>query len=93
MDERIDAFLRDMQELEGVDAMSIRDGVHSYLAVYEKLVCDTETDLHKREEALRAWRALYRDRIEEELLKHAGGPIREHWRLVLSVIDGTTVPS
>ena len=32
MDERIDAFLKDVQELEGVPATAIRDGVRSYLA-------------------------------------------------------------
>ena len=33
MGERIDAFLKDVQELEGVPASAIRDGV-SYLAIY-----------------------------------------------------------
>jgi hypothetical protein len=42
MDERIDAFLKDVQELEGVSLTAIRDGVRSYLAVYENLVRDTE---------------------------------------------------
>ncbi len=87
MDERIEAFLRDVQELEGIETIRIRDGVRSYLAVYENLVRDTETDHHKREEALRAWRTLCRKRIAEEVAKHAGTPVAEHWTLVLSVID------
>ena len=41
MDERIDAFLKDVHELEGVSLTAIRDGVRSYLAVYENLVRDT----------------------------------------------------
>jgi hypothetical protein len=57
MDERIQAFLKDVLEPEGVDASAIRDGIRSYLAVYENLVRYTETELHKREEAAEAWRA------------------------------------
>ena len=53
MDERIDAFLKDVQELEGVPASAIRDGVRSYLAIYENLVRDTEPDPKSREEAAR----------------------------------------
>ncbi len=91
MDERIEAFLRDMQELESVDAITIRDGVRSYLAVYENLVRDTETDHHKREEALRAWRTLCRKRVAEKMAKHAGTSVAEHWALVLSVIDSAAL--
>jgi phosphoenolpyruvate synthase/pyruvate phosphate dikinase len=87
MDERIDAFLKDMQELEGVDANTIRDGVRSYLAVYENLVRDTETELHKRDEAAQAWHKLCRERVAEEVAQRAGTPAGEHWKLVLSVID------
>jgi hypothetical protein len=54
MDERIDAFLKDVQELEGVPLTTIRDGVRSYLAVYENLVRDTEPDPNNREAAARA---------------------------------------
>jgi hypothetical protein len=55
MDERIDAFLKDVHELEGVSLTAIRDGVRSYLAVYENLVRDTEPDPNNREAAARAW--------------------------------------
>ena len=44
MDERIDAFLKDVQELAGISLTAIRDGVRSYLTVYENLVRDTEPD-------------------------------------------------
>jgi hypothetical protein len=91
MNERIEAFLRDVQELEGVDAASIRDGVRSYLAVYENLVRDTETEQNKRDKALRAWHVLCRKRIADEVAKHAGTPVAEHWKLVLSVIDSAAL--
>jgi hypothetical protein len=59
VDERIDAFMKDMLELEGVSAVAIRDGVRSYLAVYENLIRDTEPDPNNRE-AAQAWRKLCR---------------------------------
>jgi hypothetical protein len=56
MDERIESFLKDVLELKGVPPTAIRDGVHSYLAIYENLVRDTEPDVGKREAAAREWR-------------------------------------
>ena len=35
MDERIESFLKDVLELKDVPPTAIRDGVHSYLAIYE----------------------------------------------------------
>ena len=74
MDERIDAFLKDVQELEGVSLTAISDGVRSYLAVYENLVRDTEPDPNNREAAARAWDRLCREQVAEEVAKHAGRP-------------------
>jgi hypothetical protein len=90
MDERIDAFLKDVQELEGVPASAIRDGVRSYLAVYENLVCDTEPDPKNRGEAARDWRKVCPRRVAEEIVKNAGMPAGEHWKVVLNVIDSAS---
>jgi hypothetical protein len=35
MDERIEAFLKDVLRLEGADANTVREGVRAFLAVYE----------------------------------------------------------
>jgi hypothetical protein len=91
MEERIDAFLKDVLELEGVPASAIRDGVRSYMAVYENLV--REPDPKNREEAARDWRKLCRRRVAEKVGKNAGTPAGEHWRIVLSVIDSASGPS
>jgi hypothetical protein len=48
MDERIEAFLKDVLELEGVDANEVREGVHAYLAVYEDMVRDEEPERYKK---------------------------------------------
>jgi hypothetical protein len=93
MDERIDAFLKDVLELEGVPLTAIRDGVRSYLAVYENFVRDTAPVPKSREEAARDWRNLCRRRVAEEVAKHAGTPAGEHWKVVLSVIDSASGPS
>ena len=92
MDERIDAFLKDVQELEGVSLTTTRDGVRSYLTVYENLVRDTEPDPNTREAAARAWERLCREQVAEKVAKHAGTPAGEHWKLVLSVIDSAKGP-
>ena len=92
MGERIDAFLKDVLELEGVPASAIGDGVRSYMAVYENLVRDTEPDPKNREEAARDWRKLCRWRVAEEVTKHAGTPAGEHWKVVLGVIDSASGP-
>jgi hypothetical protein len=47
MDERIESFLKDVLELKGVPPTAIRDGIHSYLAIYENLVRDTEPDVKR----------------------------------------------
>jgi hypothetical protein len=87
MDERINAFLKDVQELDGVSLTAIQDGVRSYLAVYENLVRDTEPDPNDREAAARAWGKLCREHVAEEVAKHAGTPAGKHWKLVLSVVE------
>ena len=42
MDERIEAFLKDVVDLEGVDSNTVHEGVRAYLAVYEDMVRDEE---------------------------------------------------
>jgi hypothetical protein len=86
MDERIEAFIKDVLELEGVPAIAILDGVRSLLRVYENLVRDTEPDVSNREAAAREWLRRCRERVAEEVAKHAGTPAGEHWKVVLSVI-------
>jgi hypothetical protein len=92
MDERIDTFLTDILELEGVSAASIRDGVRTYLVVYENLVRDTEPDPKNRDAAARVWRKLCRQKVAEEITNHTGTPLGEFWKLVLSALDSTGAP-
>ena len=64
----------------------IRDGLRSYLSIYENLVRDTEPDVRKREAAAREWRTRCRERVAEEMTKAVGTPAAEHWNLVLRLI-------
>jgi hypothetical protein len=89
MDERIEGFSKDVLEVKGVPPNAIRDGVRSYLAIYENLVRDTEPDVRKREAAAREWLKRCRERIAEEMAKAAGGPAAEHWKSVLSIIESS----
>jgi hypothetical protein len=92
MDERIESFLKDMLELQDVPPTAIRDGVRSYLAIYENLIRDTEPDVGRREAVAREWRKRCRERVANELAKLAGTPAAEHWKLVLRVIDTADGP-
>jgi hypothetical protein len=87
MDEHIEAFLKDVLDLEGVAANEVREGVRAYLAVYEDMVRDGEPERHKRDEAAKSWRKLCRERAAKEVMNHKGTPMAEHWKLVLSVTD------
>ena len=89
MVERIESFLKDVLELKDVPLTAVRDGVHSYLAIYENLVRDTEPDVRKREAAAREWRSRCRARVAEEMAKAAGSPAAEHWKSVLRILDSS----
>jgi hypothetical protein len=81
MDERIEAFLKDVVDLEGVDANEVREGVRAYLAVYEDMVRDEEPERYKRDGAAKSWRKLCRERVAKEVMNHKGTPMAEHWKL------------
>ena len=91
MDERIESFLKDVLELEGVPPTAVRDGVRSYLAIYENLVRDTEPDVRKRKAAAGGWRKRCRERVSEEIAKAAGSPTAEHWWRRVAAFDTSLV--
>jgi hypothetical protein len=47
MDERIEAFMKDVLGLEGENSNAVREGVRRYMAEYEKQVRIAETDTRK----------------------------------------------
>ena len=57
------------------------------LAVYEKQFCAAETDKRMKGMAFRAFYALVRTRVAEEIKRCKGMPNAEHLKIVLSVID------
>ena len=91
MDERIEAFLKDVIDLEGVDLNTVREGVRAYLAVYEDMVRDGEPERDKRDQAAKSWRKLCREQVAKEVMNYEGTPMAEHWKLVLNVIDSPSV--
>jgi hypothetical protein len=89
MDERIQAFLKDVLALEGDDPSVIREGVRAYLAAYEKLFRDAETKRRMKDQAAHAAHVLCRARVVEEKQRRKGTSTTEHLKLVLIVIDGS----
>jgi hypothetical protein len=82
MDERIEAFLKDVMAFECEDS-----NVRQRLAVYEKQFCAAETDKRMKDMAFRAFYVLARSRVVDEIKRCKGTSTAEHLKIVLSVID------
>lgn len=87
MNEQIEAFLTDVMAFEREDSNVIGEGVRQRLAVYEKQFCAAETDKRMRGMAFRAFYALARSRVVEEIKRCKSTSTTEHLNIVLSVID------
>src|SRR5215471_9181269 len=70
MDDRVEAFLRDVLALEGENSIDVRRGVRHRLAACEKLFRDAEPDEQMKEKAAHSCRALCRARVLEEIPRH-----------------------
>jgi hypothetical protein len=88
MDQRIEAFLADVLALAGEEPDAVREGVRVALAKCEAIFRLQEPKKRMRGQAAHACRALCRARVAEELQRRRGTCIGEHFKLVLSIIDG-----
>ena len=87
MDDRVEAFLRDVLALEGENYVDVRRGVRHRLTGYEKLFRDAEPDEQMKEKAAQSCRALCRARVLEEIPRHKGTRTAEHLELVLDIVN------
>jgi hypothetical protein len=87
MDEQIEAFLADVVAFEREDSNAIGEGVRQRLAFYKTQFCAAETDKRMKGMAFRAFYALVRTRVVEEIKRCKGTSTAEHLKIVLSVID------
>jgi hypothetical protein len=87
MDDRVEAFLRDVLALEGENSIDVRRGVRHRLAGCEKLFRDAEPDDQMKEKAAQSCRALCRVRVLEEIPRHKRTETAEHLKLVLDIVD------
>lgn len=90
MDERIEAFLKDVLALEGEISNLLREGVRRYLAICEKQFRDAETNKRMKDRAAQACRTLCRARVAEEMRRRKGASA-EHLKIVLSIIDSAAL--
>ncbi|HEY3638903.1 MAG TPA: hypothetical protein VGK90_12205 [Rhizomicrobium sp.] len=56
MDERIEAFMKDILGLEGENSNVVHEGVRRYMAEYEKQVRVAETDARRKVPAAQRFR-------------------------------------
>jgi predicted phage tail protein len=87
LDERIEAFMKDVSGLEGKNSNEIREGVRRYMAEYEKQVRIAETDTRKMVPAAQQFRRLCRGRVIEEIQQRTAISTIAHFQIVLSVIE------
>jgi hypothetical protein len=90
MDERIEAFLKDVLALEGEISNLLRRGVRRQLAICEKRFRDAETNKRMKDKAAQACRTLCRTRVAEEI-RRCKGTTAEHLKIVLSIIDSAAL--
>jgi predicted phage tail protein len=86
MDERVEAFIKDVLGLESKNSNEVGEGVRRYMAEYEKQVRDAETDVRKKVPAAQRFRERCRDRVIEEIQRRTAISTIGHFQTVLSVI-------
>jgi anti-sigma factor RsiW len=91
MDERIEAFLKDVLALEGEISNLLREGVRRYLAICEKQFRDAETNKRMKDRAAQACRTLCHMRVAEEIRRRKGTSTAEHLKVVLSIVDSAAL--
>lgn len=87
MDERIEAFLRDILLLQGRGPELVLDEIKRHLTNYEKRFRDAERKKGMKDRAVQACRALIRARLLDEARLRKGTSAVGHLQLVLAVID------
>ena len=87
MDDRIEAFLKDVLALEGENLNTIREGVRVRLAFYERQFRNSETDKRMKDKATHAGHMLCRMRVVEEIWRRRGTSTAEHLKMAVGVID------
>jgi hypothetical protein len=83
-DERIEALLRDLWALHGMNPNAVTEGVGRHLAQYEEMFRSNEVDERKKDAAALRCRKLIRERVQGVAKDEATAA---HWRIVLAAID------
>lgn len=91
MDERIEAFLRDILLLQGRSQDLVLDEVRRQLAIYEKRFRDREPNKRMKEKAVQVCHSLIRARVLDEVRVRKGTSAVGHLQIVLTVIDGPEI--
>ena len=87
MDDRVEAFLREVLRLEGETQAQVRENVRFHIAECEKMFRDAEPDERTKDQAAQRSRLLCRERAVQELARSKGTPTEGYLGIVLEVID------
>jgi predicted phage tail protein len=87
MDDRIEAFMKDVLGLEGENSNVVREGVRRYMAEYEKQVRVAETEARTMVPAAQRFRKLCRERVIAEIQQRTAISTIGHFQTVLGVIE------
>jgi hypothetical protein len=88
MDERVEAFLRDVLKISGT-RNEVVEGVWMRLPNYEELFRHDETEKHLKDKAAQKGLELLRARVVTEMQLREGLPIVDQLKIVLSAIDSS----
>jgi hypothetical protein len=89
MDERVEAFIREILLLQGKGADVIVEEVRRQLAYYKKDFRDDEKNKRMKNKAVEVCRTLSRARVVEEMRRRKGTSAVDHLQMVLTVIDAS----
>jgi hypothetical protein len=87
MDNRVEAFLRDVLALKAENYVDVCRGVRHRLTGCEKLFRDAEPDKEMKGKAAHSCRILCRARVLDEIPRHKRTETAEHLKLVLDIVN------
>ena len=88
MDDRVEAFLKDVLALMGASPSRVSERVSFHAAQCEQMLRDGEPDPAKKDAVAAHSRTLCIERVSHEIERSQSHDRRDHLQLVLAVLEG-----